>query len=356
MHKVALLKWTSLALLLPVLSACSALGYYGQAISGHLDLMSREKPIETIVNDQQTNERLKKSLLVSQRARDFATKELHLPENDSYKSYADLERPYVVWNVVATRPYSIKPKQWCFLIVGCLSYQGYFDKQEAYRLARELEQQGMDVSVFGSAAYSTLGYFDDPLLNTMLRHGDDMMIGTMFHELAHQTVYVENDTAFNEAFATAVEQEGLRRWYDQLGAHDAYLKYLQKKQYRHEFYALIIRTRQKLEQAFTSLKTDQEKQHAKTELFATLKREYKAWSQSRNYFVYDKWMQRELNNSHLALIATYQEKVPNFLNMLASVEGDLRKFYEMVKTIGDKDKEARKSVLSAYKIIKSSSR
>lgn len=356
MQTPRIIKTVTLLTVMLLFSACSTFSYYSQAISGHLDVMSREQPIEHLVNDQQTDERLKKSLLLSQRARDFATRELQLPDNDSYTTYADLGRPYVVWNVVATPPYSVKAKQWCFLIVGCLSYRGIFDKQEAYQLARELEQQDMDASVFGGTAYSTLGYFDDPLLNTMLRHGDDMMISTMFHELAHQTVYVENDTAFNEAFATAVEQEGLRRWFVQTGEHEAYLTYLQKKQYRHEFYALIIEARKKLEQAFDTLKTDIEKKKAKTEIFAALKRDYKTWSKARNYFVYDKWMQRELNNSHLALIATYQEKVPAFLNMLASVDGNMQKFYELVKTLGEKDKQTRLSILATYINTKISSR
>lgn len=332
-----------------LLPACSTLGYYGQAVSGHLDLMAKQRPVTEVIEDEASSKALKQKLALAQRARQFATETLHLPDNDSYKQYADLERPYVVWNVVATPAYSIKPKEWCYFIVGCLSYRGVFDKQEAEELAEQLKVEGLDVSVFGTAAYSTLGYFDDPLLNTMLRHGDASLIGVIFHELAHQTVYVENDTAFNEAFATAVEQEGLRRWFNQSGTPGEYETYLQKKSYRHEFYGLVTDTRKELESAFVSAETNKEKQVLKDQVYLGFKQEYKEWRATSQYSGFDNWMQRDLNNSHLALIATYQELVPTFINMLASVDGDMQKFYQMVKTIGEKDKQARQSVLALYK-------
>ena len=341
--------------LLALVPACSTLGYYSQAISGHLDLISRERPVAEVIEDKASSAELKRKLVLSQRVRQFASEALHLPDNDSYKQYADLERPYVVWNVVATPAYSIKPKEWCYFIVGCLSYRGVFDKQEAEQLAKELKVEGLDVSVFGTAAYSTLGYFDDPLLNTMLRHGDTNLIGIIFHELAHQMVYVENDTAFNEAFATAVEQEGLRRWFNRAGKPGEYEAYLQKKRYRHAFYGLIIRTREKLETAFAAAATDKEKQRSKEQIYLGFKHEYKAWREASGYAGFDNWMQRDLNNSHLALIATYQELVPTFINVLASVGGDMLKFYETVKILGEKDKKTRASLLALYKGIKTSS-
>jgi len=349
-------KFIFLLMIVMQFSACSSISYYSQAVSGHLDLMARERPVDEVIEDETTSDELKNRLLLSQQARVFATEALHLPDNDSYKMYADLERPYVVWNVVATPAYSIKPKQWCFFIVGCLSYRGMFDEQEAKQLAEQLKQQGMDVSVFGSAAYSTLGYFDDPLLNTMMRHGDANLIGVIFHELAHQTIYIEDDTAFNEAFATAVEQEGLRRWFEAMGEPGQYEAYMQKKTYRHEFYKLITQTRVKLDDVFSSDKDVKQKQIQKQAIYQAFKQDYLEWRKERNYYAFDNWMQRELNNSHLALIATYQDLVPNFTNLLASVNGDLQKFYELVSTISKKDKATRKSVLSMYKGIKTSSR
>jgi len=318
-----------------------------------MDLMSKQRPIIDVIEDKSSSKALKQKLALAQRARQFASEQLYLPDNDSYKHYADLERPYVVWNVVATQAYSIKPKEWCYFIVGCLSYRGVFDKQEAEQLAEQLKTEGMDVSVFGTAAYSTLGYFDDPLLNTMMRHGDASLVGVMFHELAHQTVYVENDTAFNEAFATAVEQEGLRRWFNQVGKPGEYEAYLQKKRYRHEFYSLITTTRKALDKSFNTAEKEADKQRQKEQIYIGFKADYQQWRKASQYPGFDNWMQRDLNNSHLALIATYQELVPTFINMLASVDGDMQKFYEMVKTIGEKDKQARQSVLALYKGIKS---
>ncbi|MGD9385384.1 MAG: aminopeptidase [Thioalkalispiraceae bacterium] len=329
-------------------TACSSIGYYSQAISGHFDLLSRARPIPEVIQDQASSAELKRKLSLSQQARDFASQQLHLPDNESYKHYAELERPYVVWNVVATPAYSIKPRQWCFMIVGCLSYRGIFKEQAANELAAELKQQGMDVSVFGSAAYSTLGYFDDPLLNTMMRQGDANLVAVIFHELAHQTVYVENDTAFNEAFATAVEQEGLRRWYNQLGDASQYQAYLLKRQYRHEFYRMITRTRERLDVLFNSAVSDQVKQQDKEAIYTSFKQEYQQWRDSRGYDAFDRWMQRDLNNSHLALIATYQDLVPTFTNLLTSVNGDMQKFYQLVAAIGEKDKPTRQSLLSMY--------
>jgi predicted aminopeptidase len=337
-------------------SACSSLGYYGQAISGQLELMSRERPIDEVIKDKSTSDELKVKLELAKKARTFATQQLHLPDNESYTEYADLERPYVVWNVVATPAYSIQPRQWCFLIVGCLSYRGSFDKSDALELATDLKQQGMDTSVFGTAAYSTLGYFDDPLLNTMLRNGDTNMVGVIFHELAHQKVYVDSDTAFNEAFASAVEQEGLRRWFDQMGTPEQYQAYLLKRQYRHEFFSLITRTRSELDRAFKTAVTDVEKRERKQEIYTNFKNSYKKWSNKTNYHAFDKWMQRDLNNSHLALVATYQDLVPAFTNLLASVDGNLDKFYKLVASISEKDKSKRKAMLVMYKGIKTTAR
>lgn len=342
------LKILGIGLVLLTGSACSSVGYYMQAINGHLDLMSREKPIKELLEQEAITTELKRRLSLSLAAREFASKEMLLPDNDSYKNYADLERPYVVWTVVATPPYSTKPKEWCFYIVGCLSYRGYFSKDEADQLAEELKQDGMDVSVGGTLAYSTLGYFDDPLVNTMMRYDDASLIGIIFHELAHQKVHVDHDTAYNEAFATAVEQEGLRRWYQQKGTPGQYEKYIQHKQRRHTFYTMLKNVRNKLNDAFTHSKTDQEKETAKKTIYKDFKREYKIWSEQIDYRGFDNWVDRDLNNSHLAMIATYQDLVPTFSQMLASVDGDLDSFYELVFEVGNKDKLERNKLLLAY--------
>jgi len=319
-----------------------------QAINGHLDLMSREKPIKDIIAEEGTSKDLKRRLSLSLDARQFASKEMLLPDNDSYKNYADLERPYVVWTVIATPPYSIKPKEWCFYIVGCLSYRGYFVKDEAEHLAKELKEQGMDVSVGGTLAYSTLGYFDDPLVNSMMRYDDASLIGIIFHELAHQKIHVDHDTAYNEAFASAVEQEGLRRWYKQKGTPEQYEQYIQHKERKHEFYSMLKQVRADLDDAFKNKKSDEEKEKAKKAIYKEFKENYEIWAETIAYRGFDKWVNRELNNSHLAMIATYQDLVPTFSQMLESVNGDLEIFYKLVSELGEKDKTERSKLLLAY--------
>ena len=313
------------------LSACSTLGYYAQAIGGHNELMGQAKPIDEILADEKTPKALKQKLQLAQQARVFATTQLGLPDNQSYQSYTDLKRPFVVWNVIATPAHAIEPKQWCFLVVGCLSYRGYFDKADATALADELRAQGFDVAVGGVTAYSTLGWFDDPLLNTMLRQDEATMVGVIFHELAHQLIYIDDDSAFNEAFATAVEQEGLRRWFLSRGTPEQYSAYEYRQQQRGRIYQLLISTREKLRAVYNASHTMDEKQQQKQQLFAQLKQQYQ--QEKGDYTGFDRWMAQDLNNAHLALVATYQQKVPNFMAVLQSVRGDMVQFYERVREL-----------------------
>jgi predicted aminopeptidase len=339
-----------------MLSGCSSLDYYLQAIDGHLDVASREKPIEELLKDNTLDDKLKTQLELAVKARTFAVTELMLPDNDSYKNYADLERRYVVWSVVATPEFSIKPEQWCFLIVGCLSYRGYFDEQEASEKANELKAQGFDVSVNGTTAYSTLGYFDDPLLNTMLLRGEASMIGLMFHELAHQLVHVDGDTAYNEAFATTIEHEGLRRWYLAKNETSKFAAYLQREKHRREVFKLLAEVRAELDALYKRELPENEKRLQKQALFADLRRRYYAWQATSNYRGFDSWMKKDLNNSDLALVATYHDLVPNFQGLLASVNGDLERFYQRVQEIGEHESGKRLAILTSYEFAKSTER
>lgn len=330
-------------------SGCSSLSYYSQAIGGHFDLLSRKQPIDELLKDETTPAVLKQKLSLALEARAFATAQIGLPDNDSYKTYADLERPFAVWNVIATPPYAVETKKWCFLIVGCLSYRGYFDKAEAQALAAQLKDQGMDVIVSGAAAYSTLGWMDDPLLNTIVVRSESSMVGIIFHELAHQVVYVDGDSAFNEAFATAVEDEGLRRWFTAQNNEAAYAEYRQKKTQQQMIFQKLQATREQLAAAYSLDISDSEKQKQKQQLFADLKQWYQAWRQTQTYDGFDDWMSKDLNNAHLALIATYQEMVPDFLSALQSVDGDMKSFYELVQTIGDSDHDERRRQLQHFR-------
>jgi predicted aminopeptidase len=348
MYKLVSRIMTTAAIAL-VLSGCNSLSYYGQAISGHMDLVSRERPIDDMLKDNDTPDALKNKLKLALDARAFASEQIGLPNNDSYKSYADLGRPYAVWNVIATPHYSIETKQWCFLLVGCLSYRGYFAQQEAQALAEQLRTQGMDVIVSGAAAYSTLGWMDDPLLNTVVVRSDASMVGIIFHELAHQVVYVDGDSAFNEAFATAVEYEGLRRWYVMQKNEQAYVQYRDKKAQQQMIYEQLETTRTQLNAIYQQDIPDAQKQRLKQQAFAELKSWYRDWRKTHSYGGFDDWMDKDLNNAHLALIATYQEMVPEFLSALQSVDGNMNEFYELVKAMAPLDKNERRKQLAAYR-------
>ncbi len=346
MTRLNILKYTTLILSAITLSACSSFGYYMDLMAGHSELLEQQKPVSDILADKDTKSKLRQLLKTSQNIRDFASKELYLPENDSYRMYADIKRRFVVWNVVAAKEFSIKPKKWCFLFVGCLSYRGYFSKEDAIIYANELKSEGYDVYVAGASAYSTLGWFDDPLLNTMMYKSEAHRAGIIFHELAHQLVYIDDDSAFNEAFATTVEEEGINRWMTKSGKTKEYDEYLLDKKRDVELNQLLQTTRDKLKVLYdTNISTDK-KRASKKRLFSLMQKKYqqlkKTWG---GYNAYDKWMSQELNNSHLLLISTYHELVPAFKAMLEKENNNLKNFYLAVEKLGEFDKKDRKNKL-----------
>ena len=337
-----MLKYSILIFSALTVSACSSFGYYMDLMAGHSELLEQQKPVAEILAEKETKPKLRKLLETSQDIRDFASKNLHLPENDSYRTYADLKRPYAVWNVVAAKEFSIKPKKWCFLFVGCLSYKGYFSKEEATAYGNELKKEGYDVYVAGANAYSTLGWFDDPLLNTMMYKSEARRAGIIFHELAHQVVYIDNDSAFNEAFATTVEQEGIRRWLDEKGKSDQYEEYLLNKKRDSQLNQLLKKTRENLKALYKTKISDEEKRQSKKTIFLLMQKKYQQLKKSWDgYNAYDKWMAQKLNNSHLLLIATYHDLVPTFEAMLKKENDDLKKFYDAVEEFGQLDREKR---------------
>ena len=343
-HKI--IKYSILILGTFTVSACSSFGYYMDLMSGHSELLEQQKPISEILANKKTESKLRQLLETSQKIRDFASKELYLPENDSYRTYANIKRPYAVWNVVAAKEFSIKPKKWCFLFVGCLSYRGYFSKEDASTYANELKKEGYDVYVAGAKAYSTLGWFDDPLLNTMMYKSEARRAGIIFHELAHQVVYIDDDSAFNEAFATTVEQEGIRRWMAKKGKSKQYEQYRVNKKRDAQLNALLRETREKLKQLYKTKINEKEKRQEKKLIFSLMQKKNqllkKSWG---DYTVYDKWMSQELNNAHLLLIATYHNLVPAFKAMLKKENNNLKKFYNAVEQLGQLDKEKRNKQL-----------
>jgi predicted aminopeptidase len=343
-------------LALSLLSGCAAWndgpGYYLQSIAGHLSLMSRARPIASVVDDPHTSPALRKRLEDVLAIRAFASDDLGLPRNGSYTGYADLGRPFVVWSVFATPELSMRLEQWCFPFVGCVAYRGYYDRDDAERFAQRLRDEGLDVVVRGVPAYSTLGWFDDPVLNTFIGYPEAEVARLIFHELAHQELYVKGDTTFNESFATTVEREGVRRWLVAVErrTHDTKLsdEWETFDMRRRQFLALLQRHRAALKALYASPEPDDAKRAGKREIFAQLRRDYEALKRSWGGFAgYDRFFAQPLTNAHLASIATYNDLVPAFRALLRREGGDLPAFYAAVRRIGELPKGERSAALGA---------
>ena len=332
-----------------VLSACgSDSEYLLQCAKGQLNLMSRARPIDDILEHDSVSQDVRAQLTKVVSMREFAVNALHLPDSGSYRKYADLERPYAVWNLVAAPELSLELKQWCFPIVGCVTYRGYFDENAAREVAGSFSKQGFDVDVYGVQAYSTLNWFDDPVLNTFLTNDDLRLAALLFHEMSHQVIYVKGDTAFNESFAKTVEREGVHRWLQHAGTVDLWQQYLEREERSAGFKAMLAHIRDQLQTVYDSGADDSQKRVAKEEIllqasgvYAELK---KSWD---GYDGYDKWMERGLNNARLSSVATYHDLVPAFEALLQQVGGDLEKFYAEVKTLGELSKSERLARLKA---------
>jgi predicted aminopeptidase len=325
-------------------SACSTVDYYRQAIGGHLHVMLKREAIEKVLVQPDTPGALRRKLELVSTAREFASNELGLPDNGSYRSYADLGRPYVVWNVFATPALSLEPVTSCFLFVGCLSYRGYFDATDALREGERLRQSGHDVFVGGVAAYSTLGWFDDPVLNTMLVWDDARIVEVIFHELAHQRIYAPDDSVFNESFATTLAQAGLARW----AALDPANRWIDPDRVQRDaaFYDLLLGYRSRLEAAYAS-GDDTTKRARKTALFDQLRQDYTALKAAfGGYTGFDEWMASDLNNAKLSSIATYHDYVPGFRTILARTNNDFERFYALVEVMTSWTAERRRLCLA----------
>jgi predicted aminopeptidase len=330
-----------------MLSSCSTLNYYTQAASGQLALLSDARPIDEWLADPTTTAGLRHRLETARQIRRFAIEHMALPNNGSYTTYAALSRPYVVWNVVATPELSLKPLQWCFPVAGCVNYRGYYNKSDALAYARKLRAQGHDVDVGGVTAYSTLGWFSDPLISTFIHYPDAELARLIIHELAHQVVYVAGDSQFNESFASAVEEAGVERWLERFGNPamlDGYNRYKARKR---DFLGLLLKYRRALEQTYASQISKNDKRAAKVRLFAELKDEYQllkvTWG---GYAGYDRFFAEPLSNAHLASVATYNDFVPAF-RVLLRREKNFSSFYRAVTRIAKLKKDDRHRVLKS---------
>ena len=353
-----------------VLAGCSSLGYYWQSVSGHMQMLNAARPVDDWLADTQTPEQLKQRLLLSQRIRSFAVDELKLPDNASYRRYADLKRTAVVWNVVAAPALSLTLKTWCFPVAGCVGYRGYFDEADARAEARQLDAQALETSVYGVPAYSTLGLMNwaggDPLLNTFIRYPEGELARLIFHELAHQVVYAQGDTMFNESFATAVERLGGERWLaaeSALGNNAAQSDYAAFDQRRRQFRALTLATRRDLAAIYQDNQNTKENSAAAPELRAqtaikiiakekTMQRFRARYVELKTewggYAAYDPWVARA-NNAAFAAQAAYDELVPGFEALFEAEGRNWPRFYDAVRRLASLSKNERQLALNSRK-------
>ncbi len=342
MHRVAIIFSVLLCL-----GGCADLQYYAQAARGQSEIMNRAKPIAEIIDDPTTPPTLKTQLTKALEIREFASRELALPNNQSYRRYADLERPFAIWNVFAAPALSLAPKEWCILFFGCSAYHSYFSHAAAEREAVALRAEGYDVYVAGITAYSTSGWFSDPLFNTMLANSEPDLAAVLFHELAHQRLRAPDDTAFTESFAMAVEREGVRRW---LAAHDGqteFAGYLERHRRREEVTALLMRYRARLQTLYSTTLPDDDKRAQKQALLDEMRGAYQKLKANWNDYVgFDRWMQ-QLNNAKFISVSLYSDYVPAFEALLAQQQGNLPAFYRAAETLAREPKAVRAQKLKA---------
>lgn len=335
------------------LSGCANLGYYWQSASGHLKVMSAAKPVEDWMADPQASPRLKERLALSQRIRSYAVTELKLPDNPSYRRYADLQRNAVVWNVVAAPAYSVELKSWCFPVTGCVTYRGYFDEAKARADSAQLASEGFESNVYPVPAYSTLGWMNwaggDPLLNTFIYYPEGELARLIFHELAHQILYAKDDTMFNESFATAVERLGGARWLASEAPEKARLEYVEFNDRRLQFRALAIATRKKLEAIYKDMQGPQReaaKQATLREFRASYARLRDSWGgDAARFRGYDQYV-AQANNASFGAQAAYDELVPAFEALFEREGRDWKRFYDAAKRLADLPKDQRRKLLA----------
>jgi predicted aminopeptidase len=322
------------------LSACATLGYYTQSVSGQLQIMGKERSLHNVIADDKTGASVRDKLVFIRKVMAFAHKQLDLPDNGSYQDYADLGRPYVTWNVFAAPELSLQARQWCYVFVGCLNYRGYFSRSAAEGYADKLRQQGWDVFVGGVSAYSTLGWFRDPVLNTMLNREDWEIARLLFHELAHQKIYFKDGAEVNEAVAETVARIGLYRW---LQTRSSYERTRVRRLIDHEDAAtdLLLDYREKLARLYGSGLTAEAKLTLKKQLFSELQRDYQrlrsSWDGDDRF---DSWMRDDLNNGKLVAVSTYHRLVPALMAVYRAHGEDLKRFYKYLDGLKNSDRVA----------------
>jgi len=335
-------KWQALLLAgsLLILSGCETVGYYSQSVVGHSKMMLARQPLDRAIAKSEGQRR--DLLVLAKSLRQYAVDELALPDNRSYLSFVDMRRKHPVWSVVAAPEFSIKPVSWCYPVVGCASYRGYFSEKAAEKYAAKMQEKGLETVVGGVAAYSTLGWFNDPLIPSMMRRGDVALAEIMFHELAHQELYVKGNSAFNEAFATVVGEHGALRWLREFHPEKV-AAYQERMQVRGDFSALIKTTKQSLKALYATTLSPADMREQKQAVINQLKHSYEELKDQRwsGKAWYGAWFKRPVNNARMAAFATYRDLVPKFEALLQHCEHDFARFYATVKLQKQQGKQAR---------------
>lgn len=336
--------------LILMLSACSSVSYYSHLVSGQVSLLWNRQAVEDLLSDTKTPESLRERLELSQDIRAFASEVLKLPVGDVYTAYTDLERPYAVWNVYAAPELSLQSHTWCYPILGCLAYRGFYDEGRAQVEANKLEKQGLETRVGGVRAYSTLGVFDDPLLNTFVFTDEAYFIELLIHEISHRKLYIKDDTKFNENFATAVGTLGAELWYRRQGLEERYSMYQKAKNERQILVNFVLRYKDKLDALYQDKRlSDQQKRTRKLEVLAELKRAYQTLKNDNHWDDrYDNWIGK-LNNASFSTLSNYQDLVPGFIALFKQSH-NWEHFYQQVEALSEKDKLARHAYLKSLEV------
>lgn len=341
------LRGAAAAVLSLCLSACGALQYYSQAAQGQLSLVLAARPVQAVLDDAASAPELRTRLQLAQQIRNFSVREIGLPDNSSFRRYVQLERAYPLWNVVATPEFSLTPLHWCYPVAGCVSYRGYYNQKDGQAFADELRAQGYDVHFYGVPAYSTLGWFADPLLSSFLHYPEAELARLMFHELAHQILYVADDSGLNESFATAVELAALERWLHCRRLPELRQQWRLQRQRQLDYLALLQATRAKLLETYAQPLDTAQKRAAKAQILAQMQQEYQqlktAWG---GYAGYDRWFAAGPANAHLAAVATYHQQTPAWLQLLREA-GSFSAFYQNARALTQQAPAARAQALQA---------
>jgi len=343
------MRWIISIPLLLFLVGCADTGYYWHNANGHLAVMNQRTDIDELLADDQLDSELRQRLQLVQEIRRFSIERLELPANDSYASYVELDQPWVVQNIFAAPEFSTRLYEWCYPVIGCASYRGYYDEARMLAYSDELKSRGFEVYIGKVSAYSTLGWFDDPVLSSFINWPDFRLAGLLFHELTHQQIYIDNDTTFNESLASAVQQVGTELWLKSRNQIDQLERLTAWSRYRDEVIKLIGSTRERLSKIYAGDSDDVGKRESKARIFTEARNAHAdiaARHEIKNGFTH--WFAGELNNARIGSVAAYNSLTPAFINMIRAYELDFAKFYEYAEDVGDLEPPARNSCLQAW--------